>query len=156
MRGSKLSFTTAVAQRGKARAHKHAALAGFQLGDQLVHHGQVVAVPPAADQAERLDIGLPHHVFQLMGAVGGIDRDGHRADLRGGKEEREPVRDICRPDADVVGLADADCQEPPGQIVHSLVELRVGKAQVSVGKNNELLLRKERSLALQHLSPKSG
>ena len=137
-------------QPGKRRAGELSPLAGGELGDQLVHHGYVVAVTPAVDQAQGLDVGLRDQVLQLMRAVGRVDGHGDNADLGGGKEEGEPVGNVGGPDPEVIARAKADAQQAARQVVHTAVEIRVGKAQVAVRKDHEVLVRRRGGLPLQH------
>ena len=86
------------------------------VADLLDHRG-VVARLERRCRDEDLDAGLVEDVLQFVGAVGRVDVDEDRADLRGGVLNEGPLAAVGRPDADPVALDDADPGEPAGQPV---------------------------------------
>jgi hypothetical protein len=141
---------------GEASALEPAALAGLQLGYQLVDDGHIVDVAEAVDETEGFDIRLLHQVLQLVEPVGGVHRNRDDPDLGCGEEEGEPVGHVGGPDAEVVTLLEADGEQALGEAVHPAIEFRVGKAQIPVGVDHELLVGMPGDLALQDLSERLG
>ena len=79
---------------------------------------------PAGDMPDCLQ-----HVRQLVGAVGRVDVDQDRADLRRGVLDEHPLGAVRRPDADPVALGDRRrASRPERHLVDLGVELGVGPA----------------------------
>ena len=74
--------------------------------------------------------GLVQHVGQLVAAVGRVDVDQDRADLRGRVLHEHPLGAVRRPDADPVALGDAQRQQAERERVDVGVQLAVGPAPV--------------------------
>ena len=93
----------------------------------LVHHRAVVAGLELGRGDEQPQAGLVQRVGELVGAVGGVDVDQDRPDLRGGVRDR-PLGAVRGPDAHPVALRDAGAEQAAGERVHVAVELGVGPA----------------------------
>ena len=98
-----------------------------QLRYQLVHHCHVVGCAEASDQHQGGELRLFQEVRQLVGAVGGIDVDQHRADLGGGKLGQDPLGVVGGPDSDVLALFDSDGHQATGDALNLRVKLEVGE-----------------------------
>ncbi len=138
-----------VLQMGEALAPQVSPLGFLQFGNQLVDHLHVVAVAKSIHQAEGVDVRLADQELQLVELVVGVDGHQSHADLGRGEEDGEPVRHIVAPDAQVVALAQADGQEALGHVVHAVVELAVGEAEIAVWIDNEFFLGEARNLLFQ-------
>jgi hypothetical protein len=76
-----------------------------------------------------------------VGPVGRVDVDQDGADLGGGVLHEHPLGDVGRPDADPVTLADPRREQPGGQGVHLLAQLRVGEAPAGGDLDERLAVR---------------
>jgi len=124
-----------VGGRGQAPA-----LAGLGLGDQLADDLDIVHIAPGVDDAQRGHVALLQHVVQLVALVGRVHGHQHDAGLGGGEHEGQPVRDVARPDPQMVAGLHADGQQPLGQVVGALVKVAVAPAQVAIRVDDEVLL----------------
>ena len=98
----------------------------------LVDHRRVVAGLERAGAEQQPHAGLAQHVLELVRAIGRVDVDEDRSDLRGGVLHDHPLDAVGRPDPDAVAGADPGAQEPGRRGVDRRVELRVGQAHVLV------------------------
>ncbi len=103
-----------------------------QLRQQFAEHAVVIRTleRPRADQP--LATGLFKHVFQLAGAVGGVDVDQDDPGLGAGELGDAPLRAVGCPDAQAVAGLQAQGHERPGMQVDAGGKIRPGVAQVLV------------------------
>ena len=130
-----------VAQAREARADQMPADHRPQFGDELVEDVDVADVAQAVDDAQRVHVGLPDEVLELVGLVVGVDGDQDGADLGGREHEREPFGDVARPDAHMVAAADADGQQALRHLVGAAVEVQVAPAEPPVRVHDEGMVR---------------
>ena len=72
-----------------------------------VNRLHVIGLAVAVNQKQGFHVRLLDHVLEFGGAVAGVYRYKNRADAGRGIEDGQPVRDIGRPDADMIPLADS-------------------------------------------------
>ena len=113
----------------------------LQFGNQIVKRLHIIGVAIPVDQKQRLHVRLLHHILEFGWPIAGVDRDENRADARRGIKNRQPVRDIGRPDADMVSLADSQGEHSLCQPVHPGVQFAVGIFQISIGINQRIVVR---------------
>ena len=82
----------------------------------------------AARRDQQPQPGLVDGIGELVGAVGRVDVDQDRADLRGRQLGQHPLGAVGRPDADPVAHLDAGADQPARHGVDVAVELGVGPA----------------------------
>ena len=126
---------------GEFFAFQETPLTLLQFRNQFVDHLDVVAVAPAVYQAEGMEVRILNEVFEFVGSVVGIDRDQHPSYFRGSEKISQPVGNIVCEDSDFVSLPDTQVQQRFGQVIDPSVEGGIGKAQVPVWINNEILIR---------------
>ena len=121
-----------ILQVGELLAVQVAALAGLQLRQHGVGHVDVVTIPCAVGDTEHLHVGVLTEVLQFVLLIVGVYRHEHGTNLRRSIEEGEPVRHVGSPDTHIGTFLHADRYQAFSQIIHTLVELRPGEAQVAV------------------------
>ena len=121
-----------ILQVGELLAVQVAALAGLQLGQHGVGHVDVVTIPCAIGDTEHLHVGVLTEILQLVLLIVGVYRHEHGTNLGCGIEEGEPVGHVGGPDTHIGTFLHADRYQAFSQIIHTLVELRPGEAQVAV------------------------
>ena len=98
-----------------------AALTGLQFGH-----------PCTVGDTEGVHVRVLTEILQLTLLVVRVHRHQHGTDLGSGIEERQPVGHVRRPDTHVRASLHTDGDQSLGEVVHSLVELAPGEAQVTV------------------------
>ena len=92
---------------------------------RLPRHPGVVAVPVRRRGDQHAHAVLLDHELELVAAVGGVDVDQDRPDLRGGVLQDGPLGAVGAPDADPLALRDAQGEERTRQAVDVVVQLGV-------------------------------
>ena len=87
-----------------------------------------------------MHIGVLTQILELALLVVGVDGYQHGTDLGGGIEERQPVGHVGSPDTYVGATLHTNGNQTLGEVIHTLVELAPGKAQVAVGVNDVFLI----------------
>ena len=139
----------------EALAFQMSALAGFQFRQHGVGHLYEVAVFLAVDDTERVHIRILAQVLQFGLFIVGVYRYINGAYFGAGIQQCQPVRYVCRPDADVCSPFHADSDKSFCHVVHSAVELAPGEAQITVGVNNIFFVRCSCGPMLQPLAKRS-
>ena len=98
-------------------------LEGVELVGGLLDHRAVVAGPERRRADQHPHAALVHDVGELVGAVGRVDVDQDRADLRRGELHERPLGAVGSPDPDPVALLDARADQAARDVVDVAVEL---------------------------------
>ena len=99
------------------------ALQGRVLLGRVRDHRAVVARLERRRADQQPHPALVDDVGELVGAVGRVDVDQDRADLRGRELDERPLGAVGSPDADAVALLDARTDQAAGDLVDVAVEL---------------------------------
>src|SRR5262249_22240517 len=75
-------------------------------------------------------------------AIGRVDIDQDGADRRGSKLQDNPLRPICRPDADMIAPLHADRKQGTGAFVNVGAKLSVAATIAEVWKHKGIMLAK--------------
>ena len=94
-------------------------------GERLPRHPHVVAVPVRRRRDQHPHAVLLDHELQLVAAVGGVDVDQDRPDLRRGVLQDGPFGAVGAPDADPLPLRDAQGEERTREAVDVVVQFGV-------------------------------
>ena len=122
------------------RAVQLAARLLLQLGDELVYHLHIVAVAETVDDEEVLRVGLLECEVHLLRLVVRVERQEDGADLRGGEHENHPVRNVRRPERDLLALLYAKRHQPLSNEIHLLAEFKPGKTEIAIGVHDGVIL----------------
>ena len=90
----------------------------FALWTDLADHLHVVRIAKSLDQHQRLALRLVQSIFQLDGAVCGIDVDQNGPDFGGRKLCHHPLGAVGRPDTDAVASPDSQRQQTASGTLH--------------------------------------
>ena len=107
----------------------------------LLDHRAVVAGLEALRRDQHPHARLVDGVGELVGAVGRVDVDEDRADLRRGVLRDRPLGAVGCPHTDAVALDDAARDQPPREQVDVVVELAVGPAPPGAELDERLMVR---------------
>ncbi len=121
---------------------QHTAFLAAQLGDDLIGGGDEVVIPHPFNNEEIFGFGLLEQIEEFRIAVVGVYGDEHRADARGSKHERQPMRDVGSPDGDLFSLLYAESHEPPSHRIHTVGEFRPRLTQVAIRMDNGVVVGK--------------
>ena len=110
-----------------------------QLGDELVERLHIVAVAVAVDDEDVLGVRLLQGEVNLRLLVVDVEREEDCADLGRREHQRDPVRDVCRPERDLLAALDAHRHQPAGEAVNLFAELIPCEAVVAVGIDERVL-----------------
>ena len=102
-------------------------------GQQLVYDFGIARALKGRGHDKRCGIRLLEQIFQLEHLVVCIYSDEHAADFRRGKQGEHPLRDVRRPDGDMVALFQAHGQKTLGDFVRLLIKFTVGAGIVAIG-----------------------
>ena len=131
------------------------ALASLQLWQHGVGHIHIVTIPCTIGNAQHFHIRVLTQILQLVLLVVGVHRYQHGTNLSSSIQEGEPVGHISSPDTHIRALLNADRYQALGQIIHTLVKLAPGKAQVSIRIYYVFLIRSSLSPVLQPFTQSS-
>ena len=115
----------------------------------LLDHRAVVAGLEARRRDQQRQAALVDGVGELVGAVGRVDVDQDRPDLRGGVLDQRPLRAVRRPDPDPVALLDPGRDQAAGQRVDVGVELGPGPPPAAGHLDQRLAVGVRRHRALE-------
>ena len=147
-----LSDVDHILEEREGLGFKMSPLVVVHLGHQSLGHGHIVVVPVAVGEAQGGYVRLLHKVLKLVKLVHCVHCYKDCTDPGTGEEEGKPVRHIGCPHSYVVAPLYSYSQKSLCQKVHTVVELGIGKAQVPVRVDQELVLRVFFSLVSEHLA----
>ena len=138
-------------KRQTARVERSAALRMLKLGAELPDYRAVVGVAVSVDHDERVSVRLTEQIFRLVYLVRGVDRHEHRADLRRRPEGDVPLRNVRRPDRNLVASLHAERDERAREFVDVAGELRIRPCVVERRIAESVLIGEMLHLLVEHL-----
>ena len=122
------------------RSEKDRLLQPPEPGAHLAHHRDVVRGLEARGRDQHAAARLVEGVLELARAVGRVDVDEDRAELRRGVLHQHPLDVVRAPDAHPVTGLEPASQQAPSEPVGLGVELRVGEPEPLVARHHRLLV----------------
>ena len=123
----------------------------LELRNELVDDLHVVAITESVDYEEVFGIGLLEREVHFLGLVVRVERQQNGAYLRGGKHENHPVRDVRRPECDLLTLLDAERHQPLGDKIDLLAEFKPRKTEIAIGIHDGIVLAATRNRLIKKL-----
>ena len=139
-------------QEGQVLGIDLAGLRGLKLGADLIDHADIIGRLEPVDEEQGLRFGLPEHVVELVGPVGGVDVDQDDAALGRGELDDDPLGDVGGPDGDPVALLVAQAQQALSGPVNLFLQLCPGVAQTLVFRNERFSLRELLRDLVEHVA----
>ena len=141
-----------VAKEGKTLCIKRLArLVCFKLGAELVDYCVVIAVLISVAHNERVRVGLAEQIFELVYFISGVYRNQNRADFCCCPERDIPLRQVGRPNGNVVAALNTERNKRACEFVNVIAELRVGSRIIAFGEAEGILIGEGFANFVEHL-----